>query len=218
MKNPWQEISLDDYENHMKLDSVRQLQTMNEMMKEQFAAYPASSVMILGIAGGNGLEHISQNKWKIVYGVDINSSYLRKVSARYPDLQGILKCLCMDLTQEAEQLPNADLLIANLLIEYIGYECFKKAVRCVAPRYVSCIIQINTQKQWVSDSPWLSVFDGLEQIHHQMDEPALKKAMREIHYRARKRWERCLPDGKKLVRIDFEKNQEDKKKNETNTF
>lgn len=34
MKNPWEEIPLADYENHMKLDSVRQLQAMNEMMKD----------------------------------------------------------------------------------------------------------------------------------------------------------------------------------------
>lgn len=36
MKNPWEEIPLDAYENHMKLDSVMQLQAMNEMMKGQF--------------------------------------------------------------------------------------------------------------------------------------------------------------------------------------
>lgn len=32
-RNPWEEISLSDYENHMRLDSVRQLQTMNRMMR-----------------------------------------------------------------------------------------------------------------------------------------------------------------------------------------
>lgn len=37
MRNPWEEISLTDYENHMKLGSVMQLQVMNEMMKGQFA-------------------------------------------------------------------------------------------------------------------------------------------------------------------------------------
>ena len=58
MKNTWKEISLTDYENHMKLDSVMQLQVMNEMMKGQFYTYPVSSIMIFGTAGGNGLEHI----------------------------------------------------------------------------------------------------------------------------------------------------------------
>lgn len=33
MENPWKEILLADYENHMKLDWVMQLQVMNEMMK-----------------------------------------------------------------------------------------------------------------------------------------------------------------------------------------
>ncbi len=32
MKNPWEEISLTDYESHMQLDSVMQLQVLNEMM------------------------------------------------------------------------------------------------------------------------------------------------------------------------------------------
>ena len=43
MKNPWEEISLADYENHMKLDSVMQLQAMNVMMKGQFDTYSVSN-------------------------------------------------------------------------------------------------------------------------------------------------------------------------------
>ena len=94
MLNPWEEILLDDYENHMQLDTVMQLQAMNKMMKGQLGAYSVSSVMILGIAGGNGLEHIRKNKYRRVYGIDINSSYLKEVVRRYPDFTEILKCLC----------------------------------------------------------------------------------------------------------------------------
>ena len=54
MTNPWEEISLDDYEKHMSLDTVRQLQAMNSIMQEQFAAYPVETAAVLGIAGGNG--------------------------------------------------------------------------------------------------------------------------------------------------------------------
>ena len=75
MENPWKEISLADYENHMKLDSVMQLQVMNEMMKGQFYTYPVSSIMILGIAGGNGLEHIQEDRFDKIYGIDINSLF-----------------------------------------------------------------------------------------------------------------------------------------------
>lgn len=205
MKNPWEEIQLTDYESHMKLDSVMQLQALNEMMKGQFDSYPISSIMILGIAGGNGLEHIKKEKFKRVYGVDINSSYLQEVIQRYPDLNGLLECLCIDLIDETNKLPKADMIIANLLIEYIGYECFQKTVSKVNPKYVSCIIQINIENNWVSDSPYLHVFDGLEQVHHQIEAHVLENTMLEIGYHAINTLEHMLPNRKKLVQIDFER-------------
>ena len=153
MKNPWEEIPLADYENHMKLDSVMQLQAMNEMMKGQFDAYSISSVMILGIAGGNGLEHIQKSKFEKGYGID----------------------------------------------------SFQNVINHVSPKYVSCIIQLNLEGNWVSDSPYLHTFDGVEQVHHQIEEHALEQAMLEIEYRSIKTLERILPNGKKLVQIDFER-------------
>lgn len=161
--------------------------------------------MIFGIAGGNGLEHIQKSKFERIYGVDVNSAYLQEVKLRYPNLEGALECLCINLIDEADKLPIADMVIANLLIEYIGYECFQKAIRHVNPKYVSCIIQINMEDKWVSDSPYLHVFDRLEQVHHKMEEQALVKAMKEIDYHAIKNLERMLPNGKKLVQIDFER-------------
>lgn len=205
MKNPWQEILLEDYENHMKLDSVKQLQTMNKMMKRQFDTYSVSSVMILGVAGGNGLEHIRKEKFKKVYGVDINLSYLQEVVRRYPDMTGVLECLCINLIEESDKLPKAEMIIANLLIEYIGYESFQKVIQHVAPRFISCIIQINTDDKWVSDSPYLHVFDGLEQIHHQMEEQVLEESMMEIGYHMINTLVNLLPNGKKLVQMDFER-------------
>lgn len=32
MGNPWEKIELSDYENHMSLESVYQLQVLNQMM------------------------------------------------------------------------------------------------------------------------------------------------------------------------------------------
>lgn len=210
MKNPWEEIPLMDYESHMKLDSVRQLQTMNEMMRGQFEAYPVSSVMILGIAGGNGLEHIQKERFERVYGVDVNSSYLEEVARRYSHLDGVLQCVCVDLLNGADKLPEADMVIANLLVEYIGYKCFQNVIQQVNPQYVSCIIQINIEDSWVSDSPYLQVFDRLERVHHQMEEHALEKAMLEISYGTIKKLERTLPNGKKFVQMDFEYSQKEK--------
>ena len=126
MRHPWEEIPLEDYEKHMKLESVLQLQALNEIMKSQLEDYPVSSAMILGVAGGNGLEHISKDKFEKVYGVDVNSDYLKEVTRRYLYLDGILECLCVDLINKTEKLPKADMVIANLLLSILAMNVFKK--------------------------------------------------------------------------------------------
>ena len=205
MNNPWKDIKLSDYENHMALDSVQQLQALNQMMKGQLNNYDICSVMILGVAGGNGLEYIDDEKINKVYGVDINSEYLTATEKRYKNLSGVLECLCVDLNSEAEKLPQSEMVIANLLIEYIGYECFQKVVKATRPKYVSCIIQINEDESFVSDSPYLHAFDGLEDVHHQMEEQELKEVMNAIGYKSIETLEYQLPNGKKLVQLDFSK-------------
>ena len=150
IKNPWEEISLETYEKHMSLDSVKQLQALNSIMKKQFAEYPVETAMILGVAGGNGLEHIDGEKYKTVYGIDI---------------------------------------------------CH------IAPKYVYCVIQINTDvNQWVSDSPYLHSFDGLSEIHHQMEADTLTEKMKEIGFNLILNNIAELPNGKALVRLDYRAN------------
>ena len=203
MNNPWDSIPLSDYENHMVLDSVRQLQTMNDLMADQFVRYPIRSAMVLGVAGGNGLEHVDPSRLETVWGVDLNGDYLAACVARYPHLEGTLHLLRADLTDEALSLPPADLVIANLLVEYIGYPCFQRVLRQVAPRYVSCVIQLNTGDGFVSDSPYLHAFDGLSAVHHQMEEAALTAALAAAGYVPAFREERPLPNGKQLLRLDY---------------
>ena len=209
MGNPWEEIRLEDYEKHMALDSVRQLQALNGMMKSQLEAYPVKTVMIFGVAGGNGLEHADPGKYERVYGVDINREYLQAAEERFAGLKGTLQCLCLDLTKDAGKLPQAELVIADLLIEYIGYETFAAAVKQAGARVVSCVIQINPEEEgnWVSDSPYLHAFDRLDEVHHEMTAEALAAAMKAEEYREILRESTDLPNGKKLMRMDFEKEE-----------
>ncbi|MCH5250591.1 MAG: methyltransferase type 11 [Lachnospiraceae bacterium] len=203
MKNPWEEIDLTSYEKHMSLDSVFQLQMLNEMMKSQFYSYPIKSVMILGVAGGNGLEHIDTNIFTKVYGVDINESYLKSCISRYPELNGVLDVIKADLTQDIKELTYADLLIANLFIEYVGYECFQRVLEQVKPKYISCIIQKDNDISFVSNSPYIHVFDRLDEVHHQIDESTLLEAVSQVGYKKIMQTENELPNEKRLVRIDF---------------
>lgn len=203
MRNPWEEIDLNDYENHMRLNNVLQLQAMNEMMKKQFYSYKINSIMVLGIAGGNGLEHIKRDSFQAIYGVDINQKYLDECKKRYPELKNVFIPICADLSSDKIRLPHSDLLIANLIIEYIGHKSFQNIVKLVRPRYISCIIQLNTDDTFVSDSPYLHVFDNLKKIYHQIEETDLINSMREMGYAKKLVEEKGLPNEKKLLRIDF---------------
>ena len=206
MVNPWNEIKLTDYESHMSLDSVGQLQALNRMMKGQFDAFPVKTAMVLGVAGGNGLEHIDTNKYQTVYGIDINEDYLKEVYKRYKDKEKVLRCLKLDLINEADKLPHAELVIANLLVEYIGYDAFGNAIKKIAPEFVSVVIQINTDENaWVSDSPYLHAFDRLDEVHHQMEEQALTDCLKDAGFKAAGSFGEDLPNGKALVRLDFKK-------------
>lgn len=56
-----------------------------------------------------------------------------------------------------------------------------------------------------SESPYLHIFDRLDEVHHQMEENALISYMQEIGYTKELMKEKNLPNDKKLVRIDFAK-------------
>ena len=202
-QNPWNSIPLQDYEAHMSLDGVYQLQTLNEMMRGQFESGPAQSVMILGVAGGNGLQHLCTGDTQ-VFGVDSNPEYLAACVQRYPALAGRFVPLCVDLAgEEAKNLPHAGLLVANLLVEYIGAECFAQVVRTVAPGRVSCVIQLNTGSGFVSQSPYLHVFDGLSQVHHQLSEAGMQTVLQQAGYLQVFRKAVPVPGGKTLLRLDY---------------
>ncbi len=205
MKNPWEEIGLTDYENHMKWDSVGQLQALNALMKEQFEAYPAKTILILGVAGGNGLEHIDPGKTEKVLGVDINKAYLAECAKRHPQMKDVLELRRLDLTKDCASLPPADLLVADLLIEYIGCACFQSVVRQSAPSYVSCVIQEKSGAEFVSRSPYAQAFYRLSSVCREVDGELLQEAMKEAGYSLALRRQVPLPKGAALVRLDFKR-------------
>ena len=59
----------------MNLKTVQQLQAINIIMSDQFCRYQIYTLMIFGVAGGNGLNHVDISNIKRVYGVDINGEY-----------------------------------------------------------------------------------------------------------------------------------------------
>ncbi|MCS4486730.1 methyltransferase domain-containing protein [Staphylococcus americanisciuri] len=121
-------IDLEIYEKHMQSDNVFQLQTLNLITKEQVNAYNNKTIGILGVAGGNGLEHIELANINKVYGFDINKNYLDICQRRFSYMQDKLSLIQKDFTQKDFVLSATDLLIANMIIEYIGILKFTELI------------------------------------------------------------------------------------------
>lgn len=203
MKNPWKSVLLSTYEAHMALSNVQQLQTLNEITREQLHQYPVNSIAILGVAGGNGLEHVNQRQIKKVYGIDINQDYLDACKTRYKNLNGCLELIHTDLSDCTVLLPKADLIIANLLIEYIGVDTFINHIKQLKPRYVTCVIQQNQDITFVSNSPYPNDLADISKLHTDIEKSLLICSMKSANAKLVLEKKYLLPNGKKFIRLDF---------------
>ncbi|MBZ9623799.1 class I SAM-dependent methyltransferase [Clostridium sp. FP2] len=205
MSNPWQLIDFATYENHMSSDEVYQLQTLNEITKEQLQDNQRTFVGVLGVAGGNGLNNIDILKTQKVYAVDINKNYLDICKQRYQYLGNTLEILCGDLTDADVILPYTNLLICNLIIEYIGEKEFISIIdrNKINIDVVSCVIQKNNDNSFVSNSDLNSHFQPILSIHHNIDENRLNYLFSTIEFTCIKNKKYKLPNGKEFIRMDF---------------
>jgi len=200
LRNPWEKINLDIYEKHMQLDNINQLQVLNKITKHQLD-YLVDSVAIWGIAGGNGLEHVSCNNFDSVYGIDINQNYLKVVKKRFSDL----KCLYLekfDLCDLSIDLPAVKLVIANLLIEYIGLDNFIKQIDKNSPKFLSCVIQKDNENTFVSNSTYSSHFKEFN--HQNIEKYTLIKKLNKVNFNITLEEKHNLPNNKEFIRLDFE--------------
>ena len=98
MSDPWLSIPLADYEGHMGADNVQQLSALSGLFKRALDVCLPDSVAILGIAGGNGLEHANPATIKRIVGFDINPGYLDEVRRRFVTHPN-LELHCVDLSR-----------------------------------------------------------------------------------------------------------------------
>jgi len=205
MNSPWNEIDLNVYEAHMSSDNVMQLQMLNNITKHQLTDHEHCHVAILGAAGGNGLSNIDMTTTKKVYAIDMNSKYLEICKQRYSSLGNILELICCDLADVQTILPFSDILICNLIIEYLGEYSFVELLHNNKGkiRVVSCVIQRNNGKGFVSSSNLASALDPILSIHHNIDENVLQKEIIKASFEYLKKVIYPLPNGKEFVRMDF---------------
>lgn len=205
MQNPWISIPLDTYENHMMRADIFQAQTLAARMRARFADRDIGSVTILGIAGGNGLEHAEKTHLRKITGIDVNADYLEICRQRFLNLSDRLELICADLSDPALALSFCDLLTADLLIEYIGTDCFVSLIRRSRPRRISCTLQSDGAERsgFVSGSPYQSTFEPLSEIHRSVNPNELCEALARLDYILTKKTMIDLPNGKAFVCLEF---------------
>lgn len=126
---------------------------MNFITKEQLE-HPKANITVLGAAGGNGFEHLDTSYVKNIYAVDINNQYLDELRKKYAFLGPALKTIQCDLSDETAVIPKSNLLICNLIIEYLGLERFENLLNKNKSNIeiISCVIQKNNGNIFVSSS------------------------------------------------------------------
>ena len=215
MKNSaWDFIKPDDYDAHMSHPNVAQTQMLNRITKEQFELLPqeqrsGSCVAILGIANGNGLEHVIPCEISKVIGIDISNSFLAECKSRYKDIKSRLNLFQLDLTIDTDEtvkvLSECNLIIANLLIKHIHLDNFIK-ITAGLPRnkqMISCVIQVNPDGIAVSKSGFEHVFDIIADEREEEKEELIVPSMEENGFTLTKRMIYHLPNEKQFIRLDF---------------
>jgi hypothetical protein len=118
----WNNMPLQDYEAHMSHASTGQLQLLNALTKKYLDILEPFSCIFLGVAGGNGLEHIVNNITRQVVAVDINRLYLEITRERFAGKIRSLKTIQANIAQNPSCIIKANLVWAALILEYTGID------------------------------------------------------------------------------------------------
>jgi len=202
--NPWLHIPLEDYELHMSHQMVGHSTFLNSLTKKYLEGINPDTVIFLGIAGGNGLEHIDNKITKSVYGIDINQDYLDTAFKRYSHRIPSLQLLKLDITQHSESICKADFIWAALILEYTGTDRALEFCKnnLLKDGHLIVSIQANNNKTSVSPTGIESVKRAGE-IFSIVDPEELLSKAKENGYRLIAKEENILPNGKSIITSHF---------------
>jgi Methyltransferase domain len=158
MTNPWLSIPLVDYEGHMSAPAVGQLEALSELFRRAVDTALPRSVAILGISGGNGLDHLADQSVRRIVGIDIHPGYLDEIRRRRGD-DARLELHCDDLAGHALHVAPVDLVHAAMIFEHAGLgRALDHAIALIAPGgWLSVVLQLPTNESAVTPTPYQSM-------------------------------------------------------------
>jgi SAM-dependent methyltransferase len=175
MPNPWLGIPEADYVGHMSHPSVNQRSVLNRLMREAVEDVRPRALLVLGCSSGNGLEHVDRAVTERVAVVDINSSYLDRLAARFPHPGFALEIRCADVNDTALEGNAFDLVHAALVFEYVTWQPLirRVALTLTGGGMLSVVLQLPARSTAaVTPTPFTSL-RSLESLFHFVDPDAL---------------------------------------------
>jgi SAM-dependent methyltransferase len=205
MANPWKEIPLTDYEKHMSHPSVGQLELLSILMRKYFHQLQPESTIVLGVAGGNGLEHIEPLVTKKIIGIDINQDYLDATARRHSSRLNALELLHLDISKNLAQICSVKMIWAALIIEYVGIEnCLLFALNNLMVPGGHLIVTVQSSRQMLSVSPTgVESVEKVGKIFQPVDTKVLLDKAEQMGFKLVVREENELPNGKSFITFHF---------------
>ena len=197
MSNPWLAVSLADYEGHMRSAEIQQLGALSDLFGDLLVSFRPASIAVLGIAGGNGLEHIDPTFTKRIIGIDVNPLYLDAVRQRYSNVGG-LELHHLDLAEQLLSIEPVQLVHVALVFEHAGVtSCLENAVLLTAPGgHLSVVLQLPSEiEPGVGASPFPSI-QNLKPRFSLVDALWLCGTLEQRNFRLAREARRSLPGGK----------------------
>ena len=202
MINPWARIAATDYEGHMKF--IKQHELLNRIFKEQINDNDYSNICILGIGCGNGLEHIKPNTK--VDGYDINQDFLDICEQRYSNSKFHFQTHKIDLTDPNATIKHCDLLICNLVLEFLDLFSFVRLVHHCAPKLITVVLQLTIEKaNTFSSSPYIEKFRDISYYRSESNPQELTFLLGKAGYILTYSQTHDIDQTKYLIRMDFSK-------------
>ena len=125
-------MSASDYEAYMGPGGIDELAPLSTIFAKVYGARRPRRMVVLGVATGNGLEHVDLHLTGRIVGVDVNLSYLAVARQRLRRLGAALELHCADVERVELDAGRFDLVHAALLLEFVD-------ARVVVPRVASAL-------------------------------------------------------------------------------
>jgi SAM-dependent methyltransferase len=160
VSNPWLAIPLDDYEGHMTHPQVAQATVLADLFEQAVTRYSPDAIAVVGCAGGNGFERISDRIVERVVAIDINPQYIEQARARFAPRVQNLELLCADVQADSLSYGPVDFTFAALLFEYVELGSTLRTVKrnCRPNAKLTTVLQLpHAALPAVSSSPYRSL-------------------------------------------------------------